>query len=177
MSEEVRKRPQNGFWWRFGGSGGPANPFSTANGRKFTQMGDQTGILGALEYLNWTLARNFVALCLCARRIGGRRSGIFSHKDTETRRMGIPDRGPELCAVVAWCEVDRGPENRNHLTQRHGVTEGEWGFGPELRVFAALCEVALRSARRGRAAGLCGWRKSSPCRRKRGWRFRRLRSP
>ena len=94
------------------------------------------GVLVALEDLNWTLARNFVPLCLGVRRLGVLKS-------------------------------------RNHLSQRHGVTEGEWGFGPELRVFAALCEVALRSARRGRAAALCGWRKSRPCRRRRGWRFRR----
>ena len=55
-------------------------------------------VLVALEDLNWTLARNFVPLCLGVRRLGVLKS-------------------------------------RNHLSQRHGVTEGEWGFG---RNFASL---------------------------------------
>ena len=97
IAQNGPKTAKNGILGRFGGSGGlktAQNRLKTVN---FGSGKPKSSLTEARSHggENGDSNRNFVALCLCARRIGGRSLG-FSH--TKTRRLEgwVLDCGSEL---------------------------------------------------------------------------------
>ena len=74
-------------WWLGASGSGPGDPgFSHTTTRRLEGYG------------SWTVARNFVPLCLGVRRIGAIRAEIISHGDAESRR----DHGDSGRNFAAW---------------------------------------------------------------------------